>query len=281
MSSDPGALALGRYRLREVREGTSEHSVLDAVDPRRPGLRVRLVVVSGPAAAEAARIIEQTRRYALGTPALSTAACFGETALPGSEGPRLVFVFELGAGRTLDELPTSSADLDLLRALRVIENAARALTVLHDQGIGHGFVTPALIAIDANERVTLGGYGVAQLAGAAEPRADAAALRTLARELLRTADNAEIARRLEDSEDPPADIVRWADELASAVREETAKATREAPAPASPTPPPLGEPAPFVASEGSHTPPAVVVTPRPPLAAAPAPPPAKPTELGS
>src|SRR5688572_21147580 len=103
MSAAEAALALGRYRIGEKRAETPDFAVFDAVDPRRPQVRVRLVVLPASRAGGAPRVIEQTRRYALGMPALVTATGAGELVLPGA-GSRLALAFELGTGRTLDEV---------------------------------------------------------------------------------------------------------------------------------------------------------------------------------
>ena len=268
MSAGEGELAFGRYLIGEKRAGTASFDVYDAADPRRPEIRVRVVVMAASPVAEVGRVIEQTRRYALGTPALATATHADELTLPGGE-TRIALAFELGPGRTLDELVISPDAADIRRALEVIERAARALSVLHDQGIAHGSVLPALIAADSQERLVLGGYGVAQLAAPAgsDPRSDGVALRSLARDwLLGVApglgESAEITRRLEQ---PGNDVVGWASELGSAVRAELAKSPQPQQSSEPQPPPAVVMSAPV---EVSRTPPAVVVAPPPPPAPA-------------
>jgi protein-disulfide isomerase len=271
MNAGEGGLALGRYRIGERCAGTADLAVFDAVDPRRPQIRVRLVVIPASLAANAPRVVEQTRRYALGTPELPTAAGAGQLTLPGAES-RFALAFELGTGKTLDELAVSAQAADARRALRVILSAARALALLHDQGIGHGLVLPALIAVDAEDRVVLGGYGVAQLAepARAEPQADGAALARLARDWLKRllpaelADRTEIALRLDQA---PNDVVQWTHALAAAVHAELAKLDQ--PTQDAKHTPPVPEVSPLEAppADLSRTPPAVVVASRPPPAA--------------
>jgi protein-disulfide isomerase len=258
MSAGEAALALGRYRIGEKRAETPDFAVFDAVDPRRPQVRVRLVVIAASLVEQAPRVVEQTRRYALGMPALANASSAGELVLPGA-GRRLALAFELGTGQTLDELVSSTSAFDARRALRILQNAARALAVLHDQGIGHGMVLPALIAVDTEDRVVLGGYGATQLAApaGANPAADGVALEKLARDWLRS-----VSPALDDRREPPKDVVQWADALSAALHAELAKvdpaesnrAPPEASAPAPPPPVPL------------RTPPAVVAPPPPPAA---------------
>jgi hypothetical protein len=268
MNAGEGGLALGRYRIGESCAGTPDLAVFDAVDPLRPQTRVRLVVIPASLGANAARVVEQTRRYALGAPELSTAAGAGELVLPGAES-RFALAFELGTGRTLDELAVSANGADARRALRIVQNAARALAVLHDQGIGHGLVLPALIAVDAEDRVVLGGYGVAQLADPArtQARADVAALARLARDWLKRLLPAELADRIEIAfrlEQAPNDVVQWTHALAAAVHAELAKLERNASKETAPVPEVSAPEAP--PADLSRTPPAVVVASRPPPA---------------
>jgi protein-disulfide isomerase len=245
-------LAGGRYRVTGKREASTRFELLDATDPGRPGLRVRLVVVPWSFDTQAASIIEQTRRYAMGAPGLAIATAHAIAASP----PGLALAFELGTGVTLDE------PIERSRVLAVIESAAATLALLHDQGIAHGLVHPALIGVDAGDRVILGGYGVAQLVRASPTLGDdRRALAELSRALLATAigeipPDSELARRIEAAADAK-DLVEWGKALRAAV-------------PVDPGPPPVDVPP-------APTLPPAVEAPSPP-AAPPPPVPNKPSD---
>jgi len=112
---------------------------------------LRLRVSGSPAEAE--RVFDQAQRYAVGAPELAR-----PTLLAHADEQRFT---HLMSGRTLDEL-IATGPTHPNRIADAVDQLARALAFLHDQGTAHGHVRPDLIWID--DRLTLGGLGVAQVA---------------------------------------------------------------------------------------------------------------------
>ncbi len=141
-------------------------SVVLGAHPDQEGRRpceVRLRLPAAPADAE--RVFDQTRRYAVGVAGLVLPTLH---AMPDEQ--RLV---HLVRGPTLAEL-IEQGPAPPERVAVHVEQLVAAVEFLHDQGMAHGHLRAELIWVDGDLR--LGGLGIAQLALSFVGPAEAAAV---------------------------------------------------------------------------------------------------------
>ncbi len=159
MPVSPGAVVLGRFRVRGPagREGGAQ--LFDAQEIAGDARSVRIAAVSVPpgTTASSADVVERASRYTLGIVGLDRPIAVGR------KGEQILLAYPT-SGRTLaddiDAGPTSAAAVaEWLRPI------AKALETLHEQGVAFGHVRPDLIS-RSGERTRLGGFGVWHIADA-------------------------------------------------------------------------------------------------------------------
>ncbi len=153
-----GELVAGTYRVDAVLGGGAMGVVLRAFD-QKLGRSVALKVIRPNLLSPGFRSLFQQEAHAMALvshPNVVTIYSFGE------HGGAPYFAMELVDGKTLDRfIEDEGAPLELHAALRLIEQACRGLSAIHDAGTVHRDIKPGNLLIDREARLRIGDLGLA------------------------------------------------------------------------------------------------------------------------
>ncbi|MFI5625383.1 serine/threonine-protein kinase [Nocardioides sp. NPDC051685] len=169
MQTSPHPMIAGRYELHRLigRGGMGE--VWQAMDlTLQRWVAVKVVRTSADPT-----MIERFRRESLSTAAAShpgTVQVHDAGIERTGNGPMAFLVMELLAGPDLGERLRSRGPLIAREAGEVIVQAARTLAAVHGQGIVHRDIKPSNLVYDADRRIRIVDFGIAQLARLGDQR---------------------------------------------------------------------------------------------------------------
>lgn len=169
MQTSPHPMIAGRYELHRLigRGGMGE--VWQAMDlTLQRWVAVKVVRTSADPT-----MIERFRRESLSTAAAShpgTVQVHDAGIERTGNGPMAFLVMELLPGPDLGERLRSHGPLIAREAGEVIVQAARTLAAVHGQGIVHRDIKPSNLVYDADRRIRIVDFGIAQLARLGDQR---------------------------------------------------------------------------------------------------------------
>jgi serine/threonine-protein kinase len=152
-----GEVVAGTYRVEAMLGGGAMGVVLRAFDEKL-GRSVALKLIRPNLLSPGFRSLFQQEAHAMALvshPNVVTIYSFGE------HGGAPYFAMELVDGKTLDRYVDEEGPLELDDALRLLEQACRGLSAIHDAGTVHRDIKPGNLLIDRERRLRIGDLGLA------------------------------------------------------------------------------------------------------------------------